>query len=142
MQKDHKVILNTITKFLMVLHGGWGGGARGWTVEFICNFNLLICIKQYVSIDSKLIARCILIKACDTVKFSDRLLSVVCLQTFHFFQHLRNHQGNINQTWQNAPACKGIQILSNKEPCPFPRGGNGITAKCTQMTFQNFSDRF
>ena len=47
-------------------------------------------------------------------------LSIRRSVTFSYFQLLlQNHWANFNQTW-----VKGIQVCSNEEPFPFPRGDN------------------
>ena len=62
--------------------------------------------------------------------FSDQNLSVVrrcCCRGVgvnfsHFQLLLKNHWVIFNQTWHKA--LKGIQVCSNEEPRPFPRGDN------------------
>ena len=57
-----------------------------------------------------------------------RCLSVCpsdCLSVnLSYFQLLKNHWANFNQTWHKVSLSEGDSSLSNEGPCPFPRGGN------------------
>ena len=67
------------------------------------------------------------------VRFSDQNLSVVrrrCCCIFHIFIFFSRTSGQIStKLGTKHPYVKGIQVCSNEEPRPLPRGDNYEIAK-------------